>query len=291
MSAPFTEFTLFPLLPTEIRLKIWSLAFQYARLIEIRTLDHPSNIVYTSNALGNKVSDIEWETRSAPPAALSVCQESRQEALRVWRIKFVPASYSMFSGSGGGGGGGGGDRRTGVEVQRPIYINPVLDTIYINLKWAELLPILLDDIRAFDDVDGRGSQSLALNIGFFCGNSHFVLSNEARFIGPELQRLTLVVEDGESYWAEWDRSCAFVAPATTQEMQDWETWGRRARGLLDQEMQARGKNGPELKIVAIRRGDEARTLDDEDKEHCILQEPMRPNPDFDPMPDIVPSWN
>ena len=65
---------------------------------------------------------------------------------------------------------------------------------------------------------------------------------------------------------------------------EWEDTGRRARGIFE----SWGNNLLDLKIVAIRRGREARGLDDKTKEHCILEGPMQPHPDFDGVGSYIP---
>lgn len=248
MSAATPNFTIFASLPAELRLQIWHLSFHYPRVIEIRTDDYPSNIDYIQNAQGNRVSDIRWVTKCPPPAALSVCRESRREALKVWTLRFELLA-------------------SGDEV---IYINPLLDTIYVNLKWFELVGILLNDIRAFDEAK-RGVRSLALGISFFWSNQLWI-SDPGRFPTADLGSLTLVIEgEREPYWSEWDESCAFVRPTTDQEIRSWEERGMAARDVLHRAMKEKDQL-LDFKIVAIRRGAEARALDDEDREHCVVED-------------------
>ncbi|PVH81380.1 hypothetical protein DL98DRAFT_514762 [Cadophora sp. DSE1049] len=63
------HFPLFPLLPTEIRLKIWQQALEQPRLLPIRISYHPD----TKQPI--------FHCSQLPPRLLSVCRESRDEAL------------------------------------------------------------------------------------------------------------------------------------------------------------------------------------------------------------------
>ncbi|KAI2624383.1 hypothetical protein GGR54DRAFT_573917 [Hypoxylon sp. NC1633] len=90
MSGP-DSFSLFSLLPTELRLQIW------------RHICHPRvvEVLYDS---GND----QCSSSTAPPAILHVCQESRYEALLLYRRSFGTKSH-----------------------EPTIYFYPELDTLYI----------------------------------------------------------------------------------------------------------------------------------------------------------------
>jgi hypothetical protein len=261
-----TEFSFFSTLPTELRLKIWPLTFLAPRLIEIRTDDHPSNIGYIPTQHGSKISDVRWVTKCPPLSALSVCRESRSEALKVFTLRFELLA-------------------SGPEV---IYINPLLDTIYANFKWSNFLPMLLDDIRVFDE-EGRGVRLLALSMSFFWGNYPALLHGDLPM--DRLDGLTLVIEGvQESYWEEWDRDCALAPPVTEEELRLWEESGRRAGGYFYTAMHGRDVS-PVFSVLTIRRGDAARGLNEDDRKYYVLEGPMRPHMDHDPLPEGVALWD
>lgn len=70
------EFTLFPLLPSELRLKIWDAVLREGRLIEI----------------GLREGDYfdHFFTYARPPSAFHVCRESREQAVKKHTIITVP---------------------------------------------------------------------------------------------------------------------------------------------------------------------------------------------------------
>ncbi|KAL4816948.1 hypothetical protein BDW67DRAFT_40493 [Aspergillus spinulosporus] len=85
-SSPSQSFTLFPLLPTELRLQIWSL-FLVSSLSERRTVSitchrevHP---IYRRRYAKS------FSTSTSIPALLHVNREARSEALRVYRPSFA----------------------------------------------------------------------------------------------------------------------------------------------------------------------------------------------------------
>ena len=82
-SNPTRSFTLFPRLPTELRLKIWHLAMPGPRTITLqykfrRRARLESALPYTAS----------WTSKDLNPAALQVCHESRYEALEIYEQAF-----------------------------------------------------------------------------------------------------------------------------------------------------------------------------------------------------------
>ena len=67
-----TDFQLFPSLPIELRLKIWKLASQVPRLVEVR---------FPKNSLSHKHDFV-----SDPPAVLHTSHEAREEALKSYTL-------------------------------------------------------------------------------------------------------------------------------------------------------------------------------------------------------------
>ncbi len=222
-------------------------------MIEIRTDDLPDGITYSLNVLGNEISDIGWVTKCPAPSALGVCGECRTEALKFWTLRFEPCT-SRGDSSGRVGGGGGGPI---------IYINPRRDTIYANLKWNRLCPILFNDIRAFD-ATGRGVRSLALAAMFFwaiCTRRLF----RRRILSAEFERVTLVLGQAlERDCSDWDDdgSCALVPPVRDLDIRLAAKMARKVREILDddEKMGAEEHARCFLRVAVIRRGEEAKAL-------------------------------
>ncbi|PQE29464.1 hypothetical protein CJF32_00003219 [Rutstroemia sp. NJR-2017a WRK4] len=109
--AGLEQFTLFPLLPAELRLKIWRQSFPPSR-----------TIVLTPNPSTTQAS-------SAPlPTTLSVCSESRAETLHHYTILYRHEFKSRNTLS----------TTTSRSHLQPICINPVLDIVYFpahDLVW------------------------------------------------------------------------------------------------------------------------------------------------------------
>ena len=79
------QFTLFPILPTEIRLKIWNYVLLHDRIIEIRSSNNPENY-------GIEPRIQPW---LAVLSLLRVCHESRAEAQKInWREHTTPFWHS-----------------------------------------------------------------------------------------------------------------------------------------------------------------------------------------------------
>ncbi|KAH7327388.1 hypothetical protein BKA65DRAFT_510496 [Rhexocercosporidium sp. MPI-PUGE-AT-0058] len=80
----FRTFTCFPLLPTEIRLRIWQYTLQQPRLLPIRT----------SYDLETKV--LIFHCSQLPPRLLSICRESRDEALHFYILVHGGGNSSFY---------------------------------------------------------------------------------------------------------------------------------------------------------------------------------------------------
>ena len=76
MESSFTTFYLFPRLPEEVRLQIWTIASSEARTLNIRL--HPHNKVITDHFISS----------NPIPAVLQTCCESRDEAAHFYTKAF-----------------------------------------------------------------------------------------------------------------------------------------------------------------------------------------------------------
>ncbi|RAL59480.1 hypothetical protein DID88_006595 [Monilinia fructigena] len=99
-SSNLTTFTLFPILPTELRIKIWQLAASQPRIVHI-TYDHPTESLVSL---------------SPAPALLATCGESRDESLPFFKKLSLPNS----------------------ACNSIIYLNLEVDTCYIRRATTSL---------------------------------------------------------------------------------------------------------------------------------------------------------
>ena len=254
----------FSTLPTELRLKIWHYSCLSPRLIELRTDDYPGNwnISFFPSRHGTKVRTIEWATKCPAPASLGACHESREVALKVYTLRFEVLACRFYT----------------------IYINPLLDKIYMNFKWdPEFRDMLLGDMKAFDGEE-IGIRHLALPL---CNG----LVGWDRLHLDSLSSLTLVIEDSlEPYWQDWGEDAVLISPTTNTEVRKWEKEGRVASVTFETAMQGREKRLV-LNIAAIRRGDPARALVAKNQRFSALQGPRRPHRDHDVVPAGVALWD
>lgn len=102
-----TQFHLFPYLPTELRLQIWSQATRYKRYV---ILDPPCNSFAATamfrwryrryrdawyragmprdDSMSERERKPAWTSRTPPPPLLSVSREAREVALKTWQPAF-----------------------------------------------------------------------------------------------------------------------------------------------------------------------------------------------------------
>ncbi|KAF8848124.1 hypothetical protein BDZ45DRAFT_811044 [Acephala macrosclerotiorum] len=107
-----TEFSLFPELPVELRLRIWVLSIKARKVTVNADLNH-------NNTIFNTHGPITLSSRHPSPACLRICQESRQFTL-IYYIKLLEGnqSYNRCSAHCRS------TRRRGVT-----YFNPQMDTL------------------------------------------------------------------------------------------------------------------------------------------------------------------
>ena len=122
---PLTTFPLFPLLPAELRLKIWHLSF-LPRTIELHTRR-------THYASSDRHGDTpRWQSQSCNPAVLSVSAEARAAALEFYTVA-LPLCVSHA---------GPGDLLR--DGDRLLYVNPEEDTVVLlgDLDYGRLTNLL-----------------------------------------------------------------------------------------------------------------------------------------------------
>lgn len=184
-----TSFHLFPHLPKELRLKIYGhiLTIPHARILWVTTKCIP----------GSKITS-KFTSSSPPPTLLSVCSESREEALRFCSLSFHSPLYNGH-----------------------IYLNPFTDLVYFGkeairtrggfaddiyvdettISKIRYLAIDLDDIWKVVHSGWRAQHCTAIHA--FSKIREFVSLEElvlVRFSAPYLERRTwpgLVFEESE----------------------------------------------------------------------------------------------
>lgn len=121
-SKSFPTLTLFPLLPPELRLKIWRTVAAQPHTLELSCS--------TTNADGPQG---QWFSHSQAPAIFSVCSESRAAALPLFTVL-------AFS-----------DGQIGMPCRKPLYINFEVGTLCLgpdlHSKWAEDLLIKNEQLK------------------------------------------------------------------------------------------------------------------------------------------------
>jgi hypothetical protein len=80
----FAEFTLFPKLPIELRVKIWKLASFVQRNVIISA----SSLYLSNNSKYSKEWPYYFASSSPPPAILHTTRESRTEGLKYYLLEF-----------------------------------------------------------------------------------------------------------------------------------------------------------------------------------------------------------
>lgn len=200
-----------------------------------------------------------------------MCSESRHEALKAYTIRFEAL------------------KNPGI-----IYLNPLLDTVYLNSNVPPYFKILLSDIQAFDLEEEQGLRHYAIS-----GDMDILyLADDASIEAFEGLDTLTVVYDGaaDGRWSrerrrwiqEAGRECAFAAPEMSYELRFWEERGRKMEYYMNLWMAGR-KYPPDVRVTAIRRGSMAKSMCEEDKAAFVLEGPRRPNGNYDPG-YIIPSW-
>lgn len=233
------SFTCFGSLPPELRLKIWHHSF-YPRALEFHpspthNTETPGYAVYTQRSQAMRgpryTSDpnepIVWQSHCANHPALFACAESRREALQYYSVRY-PTARVAGAGSAGSAEGNerageeGGDedkgkgKDKGVEIkQRPLYLNPEVDTIVPlgRMHHEQLVGLLLDIKRR--DAQNRTPQRVALDMANWMREAERDPTNwlDPRAHGPTLQE----GEEGSSTTLE-PKPLPFLTPELLKDM-------------------------------------------------------------------------
>jgi len=168
-----TDFHRFPDLPAELRCKIWTHASFIPRNIDIWTSDFGHQINIPTQGEEDPVEEFTvWKycSRASAPALLSVCRESRVEALKYYKLDFDSKfSFRDF---------------TFITTPR-VYVNHESDRLCFleSFQGAGMW----DCIDFFNRCQRNGIRSLALNIRHFQGGEPWT---ECDYIRPMITKFT-----------------------------------------------------------------------------------------------------
>ena len=181
------SFFLFPLLPAELRLKIWHHSFE-PRTVEL----HSRRSHYADDYRHGGVP--KWQSGCTNPAALSVNAECRAAALEHYTVKFPLATIQPCERAGD----------SIIDLYRVLYICPEVDTVVV-LGDADLrrLTVLFSDCLRRNTACG-GLKRLALSVASWthegAGASLRVF---ARTVFRDLEELTLFMFTERVPPADW----------------------------------------------------------------------------------------
>ncbi|KAI0412977.1 hypothetical protein F5X98DRAFT_353385 [Xylaria grammica] len=145
------SFSLFPLLPVELRLDIWKLSLRRPRLITVELAPNPEQSTdETRNSLGRVVSGTHYSVTANGSSLLSkllrVSSEARAAALQFYRVH-LPSHFKLCDKGGHG----------------TLFLNPEFDTVHIKPgREIHNFVDLLHDLRAYDPLD-VGLRNLAVD--------------------------------------------------------------------------------------------------------------------------------
>ncbi|KAL2159065.1 hypothetical protein VTH06DRAFT_2824 [Thermothelomyces fergusii] len=159
---PCNTFTYFPLLPAELRLKIWHMSFLPRTVVLHTKRCHYADYV--------EYEAPRWQSQSCNPAALSVNTEARAAALEHYTVAmplFAPSSRKSMP------------KRPGDLLQnseKVLYLNLEQDTVVLlgDLQYVHIMR-LLDDFRRLDrprawnlnTACGKGLRRLGMSVAFW----------------------------------------------------------------------------------------------------------------------------
>ncbi|KAI0119039.1 hypothetical protein F4814DRAFT_410332 [Daldinia grandis] len=167
LSSP-VEFASFPLLPAELRFKIWNEAFP-PRVVEIHSQWDANNVW----------RHLAWVSNSDNPAVMSVCSESRTLALEHFTI-LLPVFRS----------------EPNTSISRYLYFSPTSDLLVLL---GEVDHIRLSDIfRTIQQRDPahRGLRRVGVSLSCWAHNFNYsALKVWKKAILAELEDLVLIMYD------------------------------------------------------------------------------------------------
>lgn len=203
------RFHLFGDLPPELRLKIWQLTF-LPRTVEL----HPTRPNYSA-VHDDPGRPPLWQSGCSNPAAVSVCAEARDIALKHFRIPFPLAAitadqestpFARYAGDTStynfSGASVNGKARL---LHRVLHVSPAHDTVALLGQDSDFKK-LSQLMSAFREADPRaaGISRLALSVrGWGYGGSAIMMKTLGRTILEDLEQLTLFMYAERSPPHEW----------------------------------------------------------------------------------------
>jgi hypothetical protein len=273
MSVTDPPLTGFASLPAELRLKIWHRTFR-PRVVQIYTRDGQFSSPIADICSGRVISNFRWEPYCDNPVALSVCQESRDEALRIYTVQIALP-----------------------DAPGSIFIDPLCDTVYfLSLRWSKHLTSFLQD-WCVPSIGPTCIQSVAVDPNFYLHNQRDIFAAKHIFKEQDLKTLTLVIEEDDSALDEGFHSFSpvghsfpdgvsyaeveFGPPETKAELRCWEVYKDRAETAFSHHKKRHPVwEMPNLRVVMARRGPKARGLD---PKYCNIEGPVRHDTGWDEM--------
>jgi hypothetical protein len=159
-----TTFHLFPLLPLELRIQIWTAAIPN-RVLTIRRLDRATHPICLSP--------------TPPPALMHACQESRKYAGYHYRKHFTMERTLPY-----------------------LWANMSTDTVHINDTY--MLALATGNQPRASSKEKDGFRHLQVEIDVNCGVSYIFSTEYRHKPGPDfpaLETCDVIVRDGLSAWA------------------------------------------------------------------------------------------
>jgi hypothetical protein len=172
-TAALTEFTIFTQLPAELRIKIWKHAAFIQRNIDIWTSDFGEQLHVPTDGIDDPVAWFtlwKYSSRTPPPSILSVCQESRVEGLKHYKLDFATSfSFRDFT----------------FSTTPRIYINFAVDRLCFmeSFQGADMW----DCADLFNRCLTNGTRYMALNVRYFQGGEPWEVCD---YIKPTITRFT-----------------------------------------------------------------------------------------------------
>ncbi|RAL17553.1 2EXR domain-containing protein [Aspergillus homomorphus CBS 101889] len=141
----------FPLLPTELRLKIWQYSLQRPRLIQIGLM--PATDTDAPDEPPAKSYRVVVSSTSSLSKLLRVNCEAREAALRFYRVH-IPCDFRAH------------DDHTPPKAGGAFHFNPEYDILQLHARYPVKATLLafLDDVKNTYDRRGVGLLKLALNL-------------------------------------------------------------------------------------------------------------------------------
>lgn len=164
-----SKFSLFPLLPKEIRLKIWQHSLQCQRIIKLRLKSRAIESIGVAN-YGERYCAVVYEYQVLSKL-LRVNSESRDAALNFYRVH-LPCRFTRDT------------TWTAATTPGTLHVNPEYDFLQIHPEWPvkDTLVDFLYHLKTTLDPRGVGLLNLAVDINALNGNDLYKL--EASDLDP-----------------------------------------------------------------------------------------------------------